>query len=339
MKGSIRKQEIMRRQSEKHGVFINNSPYSLLIYVLLNKNWKSDDYVFTDRMPLIIQKRLKALGLRVFSQKKVGINKRGGLGKVLYHLSIYFEFVRFLFFIAGRSYSSAAGNDELVFALPFLKQGMTLIEDGTINYQRRAFFERRRRKAFLHFPFRCFYGINYLPFGFSPLVKKILLTGLSTVDQEIAHKVQLIDLAVLWQQKTNEEKKEILLLFGMQTGFLSQFQKYPVLLLTQQLPIPDKDKVAIYDRLLEGVNYNEVLIKTHYAERTNYHKFFQKSVVFDEPIPLQLFDILGYRPEKVISISSTAALRYKEMGIEVIFAGSCIDPRIEKVAGEIMEEV
>ncbi|MGQ1946402.1 glycosyltransferase family 52 [Geofilum sp. OHC36d9] len=325
----------MRRESEQHGVFINNSPYSLLIYVLLNKNWRFDDYVFTDRMPLVIQKRLKTLGLRVFSQKNVGGRKNGFLGKMLYRLSIYFEFPRFLFFIAGRNYSSAAGNDELVFALPFLKKGMTLIEDGTINYQGRSFFERRRKKDFLYFPIRVFYGKNYLPFGFSPLIKKIILTGLQRVDPEIERKVQLIDLAVLWQQKSDEEKKEILFLFGMKTDFLSQLQNYPVLLITQHLPIPEKDKVAIYDRLLDGVDNKKVLIKTHYAESTDYHQYFQDSTVFCEPIPLQLFDILGYRPQKVVTISSTAALHYKEMGVEVVFAGSSIDPRIEKVAGKI----
>jgi len=326
----------MRRQNEKYGVFINNSPYALLIYVLLNKNWKLDDYVFTDRMPLIIQKRLRTFGIRVFSQKNVGGCKNGFFGKVLYRLSIYFEFLRFLFFIAGRNYSSAVGNDELVFALPFLKKGMTLIEDGTINYQGKEFFKKRRRKALLYFPIRFFYGIDYLPFGYSPFVKKIILTGLQSVDQEIAQKVQLINLSVLWQQKTEEEKKEILLLFGMQNGFLSRLQKYPVLLLTQHLPIPEKDKIAIYNRLLEGIDYKKVLIKTHYAERTDYQRFFKDSAVFCEPIPLQLFDILGYKPQKVITISSTAALHYKDMGVEVVFAGSRIDPRIEKVTGKIM---
>jgi hypothetical protein len=276
------------------------------------------------------------LGLRIFSQKKIGVSKTLFLGKVLYHLSIYFEFLRFLFFIAGRSYVKAAGNDDLAFALPFLKKGMTLIEDGTINYQKRDFFVKRRRKLFLYFPIRCFYGINYLPFGFSPLVKKVLLTGIQSVDQEIAHKVQLIELSVLWQQKTDEEKKEILFLFGMQIGFLSQFQQYPVLLLTQDLPVPDRDKIAMYNQLLEGIDYKKVLIKTHYAEKTNYHPFFKGSAVFCEPIPLQLFDILGYKPQKVITISSTAALRYRAMGAEVLFAGSCIDSRIEKAAGKII---
>ena len=114
--------------------------------------------------------------------------------------------------------------------------------------------------------------------------------------------------------------------------------EYETVLLTQTLPIPDNDKIAIYKRMLEGSDLNKVLIKTHYAETTNYSEAFPEAEVINSPIPMQLFSLLGYSPRKVMTISSSAIAPFIKDGVDVVFLGTECDSRIAEKYGIMTKE-
>ncbi len=312
-------------------LLITPSLYTFFLYCLINDDWDKSDYVFSSRIPMSIHVRLKELGLDVYSERKISKNK------ILAAFEENIRYVKYLFYSRHKHYDKIYGNDEFHLSYKYRNQGIEIIEDGTFNSETKQFFKRRRIRQdwlLINFWFYWFWR-NYIPYGYDRCVKRVWHTSKIILSDEIRDKGRIIDLRNLWNSKSQKNKEKILEAFSLDSSLLSDIKNYSTVLVTQVLPIPEKDKIEIYKKLVKDVDESKLLIKTHYAEKTKYDKFFPKAKIVSAPIPFQLFDLIGFYPSTLLTISSSAILPFIREGVKVTFLGTEIDERIKKVYGVI----
>lgn len=322
--GSNKENVIMKAKD----LLISPSLYTLFLYTLINDDWLGGDFVLSERIPKTIHEKLSVMGADVFS-----IPKRNRLGNFLSN----WDYLRFLMFSTGRQYRAVYGNDEFMPSCKYRHLGMKLIEDGSFNKESKAFFIERRwriNRFWVNYWFRRRVR-TYVPYGYDPRAKEIFHTENVTLPEEISKKGILIDLFSLWNGKNKQKKSKILELFGIDETFVQNLTRYSTVLVTQELPLPDADKIRYYRHLLEGNDESAVLIKTHYAEKTDYQSEFPKAYIISQPVPFQLFKLLGYAPKKVLTICSSAITSFLGENTEIVFMGSEVDQRIVEQYGVI----
>ena len=288
---------------KKKDLLCSPSLYTLFLYTIINEDWTKSDYVL-GRIPSAIIERLKNLyGVDVY----VFPNRQG----CNYFQRFYWSNVDYWLykkFIKGKKYNTVWGNDEFEASFPFRSQGIQLVEDGAFNsYSKQETKKRQFRNEFFFLNY-WFYWLfkGYISYGWSKEVKHIYHTTNISLPKAIADKGIIISLQEKWDLLPEIRKRDIYNLFGLKPEFVNKLNDYTVVLVTQVLPIPDEDKIAIYKRMTKGMDMSKVLIKTHYAEKTDYSKVFPESTVISMPVPMQLFSLIGYNPTKVMTISSGA---------------------------------
>lgn len=318
-------------------LFVSPSLYSLFFYTLINEDWITSDYVLSDRIPKVIHDNLREkfnLDVYTYYGSKY---MRSHIKRLIVFNREYFKFRKYA---RGRKYRNVYGNDEFPPSCPYREEGMYLVEDGSLNAETKSFYKKRRWRADVYrLNFWSYWLFNgYLPYGWSKYVKGIYHTPAIKLQPEISEKGIEIDLQTQWNSLTQDRKVDILKLFGIDEDMLNNINRYSIVLVTQILPIPDEDKIQIYKQMLQGLDESKVLIKTHYAESTDYSAAFPKSKVVTMPVPMQLFSILGYEPKKVMTISSGAVGPFIKEGVDVTFLGTECDPRIAERYGVITLE-
>ncbi|MBE6330819.1 MAG: hypothetical protein E7070_00730 [Bacteroidales bacterium] len=321
---------------EKKELFVAPSLYSLFLYTLINENWTKSDYVLA-RIPIVILQRLRDLyGVDVYNYPvRIGENP---IKKIYLRNKDYFDF-----YLAykNRSYDSVWGNDEFLASYPFRKQGIILIEDGAFNSYSKEETQRRQFQSEYCYLNYWLYWIfdGYVSYGWNDDVKQIYHTTAINLPKGIAHKGIRIDLNEIWNSLSQQRKMDIFDLFGLSLSLVDKINEFSTVLVTQDLPIPDEDKIDIYKRMTDGMDMSKVLIKTHYAEKTNYSMVFPESTVISMPIPMQLFNLIGYMPKRVMTISSGAVAPFIKKGVDVVFLGTEIDPRIVAKYGVVKKDL
>lgn len=316
-------------------LFCAPSLYTLFLYTLINDDWTESDFVL-GRIPLVISNRLEELfGATVFNFPNR--TYRNYFQRFYWSNKDYWDYRKF---INNKHYDQIWGNDEFEASFPFRKTGVNLIEDGAFNsYSKHETQIRQFRNEFFFLNY-WFYWIfqGYVSYGWSDYVKRIYHTTSIALPEQISYKGVEFDLKKTWDSLSESRKTDIFNLFGLRKEFVNKLNEYSTVLVTQVLPIPEEDKIEIYKRMTEGVDMSKVLIKTHYAETTDYSKVFPESTVINMPVPMQLFSLIGYNPTKVMTISSGAVGPFIKDGVEVVFLGTQVDPRIAAKYGVVTKE-
>lgn len=160
---------------------------------------------------------------------------------------------------------------------------------------------------------------------------------MTDVPLELKSKVELVNLKEIWNNKNEIQKKNILSLFNLNT-INSMIYNRKIILLTQPLSedrvLTEKEKVNIYNIILKKYDYNDVIIKPHPRETTNYEDFFNGVLVIEKNIPFELILLLNQEvAEKVITIFSSAA-RNVPSNIKVEWIGTSINEKLFKKFGK-----
>ena len=326
----------MKKDVMKKDLFIAPSIYTLLLYLLINKEWKEGDFVLSDRIPLVIHDSLrKNSGCYVYSY--MGFKRVSYLKRLWISNKEYFKY-RNIF--KNREYKRVWGNDDFTPSYLYRHQGMILVEDGNFNAETISFIKKRQiqHDVFLlpywfHWIFK-----NYTTYGWSKEVKTIWHTPSVQLPEPIRYKGLLFTIEDLWSNKSKEDQLDILKVFGINQDFIDNVNDFQTVLITQDLPIPDEDKIHIYKQMTEGMDMSKVLIKTHYAETTDYASVFPEATVIKMPVPMQLFALIGYEPKKIMTISSSAVAPFIKEGVDLVFLGTEIDSRIAAKYGIMTKE-
>lgn len=302
---------------DKKNIVVVGTNYSFLISLLLLDK-KESFYIFCNK---IDRKIYSKLNTKEKYYSKVYLESKSLKGIILY----YYNYIKTQILLKKLKRNNFYVNDYLIETC-FLKEAY-LLEDGTSNY----LGEVKLKKNLISFLRLDFRGKI---FGYSSKIKKIFLTGLAPIPSEIKNKVEIINLHELWRKKTKLEQKEILKIFGLSSNILKIFSKRKIILFTQPLSedkiITEEEKIKIYSKIIKNYCKEEIIIKTHPRETTNYKEFFPDLEILNLQIPYELLQILKVEPEIGVTLFSTAALRVSK---QVDFYGTEVHPKIFKAFG------
>lgn len=201
---------------------------------------------------------------------------------------------------------------------------VNLYEHGIINYQENFNSITQKIKKYI---FRM-----EKPYGRDKRVKNIYLKFPEKAPADIKEKTLKLDLDNLIDKLDDIQKiKNIYEVEGIE-----KIEKGEIWLVTQPLSedkiISEEEKLELYKKILEKYKEKNILIKPHPREITNYTSFIEKIAMNNVDImnncyPLELLKVLKIRPQKVVTIFSSAVLDYKE-DTEIDFYGTEVHPKL-----------
>lgn len=329
--------------SYKNSCYVNGS-YPLLLFLLMKteKNLNDTFFFFGRGVPENIAKNFKNS----------------------WHLNIYFKkknkFTKYIeMYLLYRNLENFLTKEKLIKKNIYLQDNISysqffmnhidncfLLEDGLANYNTEHLKlitkEKLKLKKFKIFrdKFLKRSKYNYKVLGLSNKIKKIYLTGIAEIPEIIKDKVEIVNLKEKWKQLSLEEQEEILRIFNLKNSDLIKWQKLKnkVLLITQPLSedgiITEKEKIEIYKEVIEKNKLENIMIKPHPREKTNYKNIFPDIELIEGKFPLEILMLLGINFKEVITIFSTAALNFKGI-TNVNFIGTEDNINLKEKVGEI----
>lgn len=291
------------------------SYYSFFLYLLIT------DIAFREKSIFILENIDISLNYKAFNLKI----------KHSYFFEIILIIIIFSIKFIYKNNFIVYGQDHLLIGNKLLLfNNFYLLEDGSMSYSRRLLKKRKGIRKFVDVIFQ-----RKKMLGRDSAVKKIYLTGLAPIPEEIKDKVEIINLKELWNKKSDVEKEEILNIFGFDKNIVNNIKNRKYILYTQPLSedevLLESEKIELYSKILEKYDKNYVVLKKHPREKTDYKKIFPDIEVMDQVFPAELLTLLDIHFEKAITIFSTAALTDDK--VQVDFYGTEIHPKLFKRFG------
>ncbi|MBO7244563.1 MAG: hypothetical protein J6V53_04710 [Alphaproteobacteria bacterium] len=129
--------------------------------------------------------------------------------------------------------------------------------------------------------------------------------------EKSAHpKLIVHDLEKLWNEKTEKEKAKIASIFNVNEKTLKLLESKSVILITQPLSedsiVSEEEKIQLYKSILSNYDLDQVVIKPHPREKTNWGEIFPNVPIITRQVPAELLSMM-VKPKKVCTFYSTAA--------------------------------
>ena len=283
-----------------------DSAYGLLLFFLITgKGMDNTFFLFSKNVQKIYREYLQKSGrlIKMPKTKKKFAN---------YLAYLYYLILIPIIFWRKKIYGLPVyGFDSMAWANPILSLSheFYLIEDGFGNYimpslNKERFNASWWRKFLVSKP-----NIFHVPFGISDAVTKIYLTGIMPIPKEIDHKTCVVSIEKLWNHISEDKKLFLLNFFIGERNFTVQRDR-KILLLTQCFSedniMSEEQKIDIYSRIIRLYGEDNIVLKTHPRESTDYKAIFPSLSIIDYPVPFQLLNLLGLSFEIAISVNSTA---------------------------------
>ena len=227
------------------------------------------------------------------------------------------------------------GHDHVFGANNILRNhNFRLLEDGTLNYGPYPYRQPTQSLLWLK---RLFGGKNYGEYlryaGSEKRCKAIYLTGLSDEGEVLNDsKVKIKSFVEMWNESNEDKRRYINEVFGISFDLINECKKHKRILLTQpfseQEIISEEEKIDMYRIVLQKLG-NEVVIKPHPMETTDYSIYFPNNVILKTTAPMQLLSLNGIKFDIAYSVNSTALFDFPYK-IKVCVLGSEIYPALYK---------
>lgn len=313
----------MRNCRIKH-ICCVDSIYSLFIYFLLNPDMKESTFFFVSKGVA------KSVRDNLPFVKYVPSPQLNKIGVFFYHIYIYIYIMIYMKIRRIPKGLPTFGHDFLRWSDYFVHstQEFYLLEDGVGNYLYPVKFSNKyKERRFYRFLVKTF-PMFTLPFGLSSHVRRIYLTGIMEIPEIIRNKTEIANIDVLWNQLSELQKKDILYVYATDTKEIDDLlsTSRSVLLLTQCFSEDgvwsEDEKISNYKKLLQDYSMDDVIIKTHPREKTNYKKIFPNALVITSPIPFQLLNLL-------LDLKIKTAITYNSTAI------FCLSDKVNKITVDI----
>ncbi len=283
-----------------------DSAYGLFLYFLITGKCIDNTYFFfSKKVPKIYREHLQENG-RLIKLPKTKIKLAHYLAQLYYFILIPFSYWR------RKLYGLPVyGFDCMEWTNPILSLSheFYLIEDGFGNYIMPSLNKERFNASWWRKFLVSKTNIFHVPFGISDAVTKIYLTGIMPIPKEIDHKTCVVSVEKLWNHISEDKKLFLLNFFIGERDFTVQRDR-KILLLTQCFSedkiMSEEQKIDIYSRVIRLYGENNIVLKTHPRESTDYKEIFPSLSIIDYPVPFQLLNLLGLSFEIAISVNSTA---------------------------------
>ena len=203
------------------------------------------------------------------------------------------------------------GHSHLKFSCGIIGNNkLNIIEDGIGNYFPLNIKENHKRELLKKILFGSFYILEN-EIGTNPSCSNIYLTGLLEINPKIKNKTIIINTKKEWDNTTNNKKNLIFNVFNIKNEDLNIFSNRPNVLLTQCFSedgsCSEESKIRMYRDIVKNYDTEQLIIKPHPRETTDYSLFFPEIIIYTKKIPLEILMLLGAKIRKVITIHSTAA--------------------------------
>ena len=312
-------------------LYVGYTQYQLLIFLLLKKC--DDEIIF------ILPKYLEKIGDKLIKKNKVIIleQEKPQLRKILKFLG-YYKYIKKMVKTLNISEDTILYGDNMINYILSDKNMLCRIEDGCGNYVTKAHVENSTLKQLIYFYLE---RIIYFFFFKKRMLKeneklkkrinKYYATEMAPKNLEYEEKVERINLKELWQNKSEEEQKEILDIFNVREDILEKISSKKIILFTQPLSedgiIEEAEKIELYKKIITKYNEEELVIKKHPREKTKYEIIFKKSLIIKETFPSEILSFIGFKPEKAVTIFSSAVFGVGE-NIKIDFYGTEIHEKL-----------
>ena len=302
-------------------ICVVDTVYTLFLYYLICGINENDIFIMSSGIPESIRKNINhiyfpPLKYKEYSNSSKILKIKQRMTNIC-HRFYYILKIRLILFIkTKKNETEVYGHGHLIYSFPIYEHDKSyLIEDGLNNYLSltEPIYNNSLSSNILKF-----FGFhtNHLSecFGTHKNIKKVYLTK-NKFPEIIKSKVEVINIKELWNKKTETEKNKILKVFNTQ-NLINNIKDNQILLLTQCFSeddlLPFNEEIKIYKELIENQENSNIIIKTHPREQKDYSKIFQNMTIIDKPFPLELLKCADIKINKVITVSSTAALNFMD---------------------------
>lgn len=321
-------------------LYVGYTQYQLLIFLLLkNKN---------DKITFIFPKYLEKLGQRLEKDYKVIIlEKEKPPLKNLVSFFQYYNYIKKLVKSLNISEDTILYGDSIINYILPNKNILCRLEDGMGNYVRKAHLEDSSLKQKIYFYIdRMIYFIFFKKrlFGenekIEKRINKFYVTEMAPENMWCEDIIERINLKILWNSKSQEEKQEILNLFNVNENLIKVIEEKKIILFTQPLSedgiIKEEEKIELYKRIMKNYKENKVVIKMHPREKTKYEKIFKNCLIIRESFPSEILSFVGFNPEKAVTIFSSAVFGM-DKNVKIDFYGTEIHSKLLEKFGSCSE--
>ena len=215
----------------------------------------------------------------------------------------------------------------------FREHSFELLEDGMLNYHKYPFSAHDNYVSLFKGREGKFGPLGTLQIDYAGQEEQcrvIHLTGITKTDYIVPQKVRYCSLEKMWKEADESKVFLINTIYGFQKTKFGYLDKKRVLL-TQPLSedgfLSEEEKKHLYSRITDYVGRENLVIKKHPRDITNYDCCNVESVTTN--IPLQLLSLNGIRFTEAITISSTAVFDFN-YPILVTYLGTQISPVLLK---------
>ncbi|XNT08527.1 glycosyltransferase family 52 [Vibrio cyclitrophicus] len=291
-----------------------NTHYSLLLYLLYDKEWANRDYLlYGDRFDTKFIKRFS---------KHVSTCKFETSSKICFRKSpIKYFFNRITEIIRFRHVEEVYGNAN-TFHIPFKRIKRNVVEDGhgtkaeIENYFKGIYPNKLKEVIKVRQPIK-YRGPN------SFIVSKSLVEGYN-----LNTELEFVDINESWNELCDSSKERLVSIFvGSVELTEKKIDQDSFLLLTQPFDndgiMTEEVKLLGYEKIVREFKINEkhLFIKPHPRETSNYKKIFPKAKVLDGNVPFEFFNFLNVKFDNIVTITSSAAF-HVDKSVNVIFMGT-----------------
>lgn len=336
---------------DKINICLVNTVYSLFLYFLINGYSEKDIFIFTFLMPKEISKNLKHIQLPyvafVDGAKMAPLNSIKGIIENIYGYFRYFYGylkLRIILFIKTHDKEiTVYGHAQTPFSYMFYEnKNSNIIEDGLMNYSHPILETHEINPLIdkiLHF-----LGIYFLSagegLGSHENIKNVYLT------QKFSHpllknKIQIINMEERWNNLPEEQKSKIINVFNIESKFMN-YPEETVLILTQPLSESNlmtfNEEMNIYAEMINKFKDYTPIIKPHPRDEKKYNDIFKDIEILDKNFPIELLNLIGFKPTVVCSIVSTALLNFKESEIYV-YEGKLKNKELNKSRNDLIKMI
>jgi hypothetical protein len=312
-------------------VCIPANPLTLLEYVLLFY------YSLDETMFLLMQFFDKSLADRVGKNMFIGLPKNANrLQAFLFRIYVsLFNNIKWPYLKTADIYVGLLGFWPISL---IRKKEFNLLDDGIFSY-----------KKIIHWPFlktkikELLFGRASVIYSFNdPQIKKIYLSDAIKKNAEGSEKVIRFNFKELYDQYNEKEQRDIQQMFGLLDNDIDELKKRKIVLLTQPIDLDcglsENEKIQVYAKILSNYQQEDVVIKPHPRERTDYKLLFPDYCIFSKKsVPMEIFELAGIKFDTAVTICSTAVLTLN-YNIKIDWYGTAIHPKILKTFGNLRLE-
>lgn len=335
---------------EKINICLVNTVYSLFLYFLINGYNEKDIFIFTFLMPEEISKNIKHIQLPcvffVDGPKMAPTNSLNGIMEnIIGYCRYFYGYLKLRIILFVKTFNKDVhiyGHAQTPFSYMFYEnENSNIIEDGIMNYSHPIIKTHEINPLIdklLHF---C--GIYFLNaaegLGSHENIQTVYLTQKNS-HPLIKDKVKIIDMEKSWNELSENQKTKILNIFNINYDF-TDFNDN-VLILTQPLSEANimtfNDEMDIYYTMIKKFDEYTPLIKPHPRDKKNYREIFKDVEILDKNFPIELLNLIGFKPSVVCSIVSTALLNFEESKIYV-YDGELKDEGLKKSRNDLLNMI